>query len=196
MRLIIGSLGIVTVAACTASPAAPRHIASPAAPRHIASPNTASASPSPSLAGPVTRAGYARCPKTALRHVMNLPGEPAGQLVPGTTFYGNGKLFTLLNLNGVLLAPADMVKPDGSIGWKFPWWRYATGHITITGRRLDAPAGQLMSYVPAGYGDTGFQATGVTFPSEGCWQVTAKMDHTALTFVTFVIKVAHSAVIR
>jgi len=88
-----------------------------------------------------------------------------------------------------------MVRPNGSIWWKFPWWRLVAGHLTITGRRLDAPAPPLEPRVPLGYGNIGFQASGVIFPTEGCWQVTAKIAHAALTFVTFVITKAHSAVI-
>jgi hypothetical protein len=35
---------------------------------------------------------------------------------------------------------------------------------------------------------TGFQASGVYFPNEGCWEVTGRVGRTTLTFVTFVIK--------
>ena len=68
------------------------------------------------------------------------------------------------------------------------WWRAATGTLEITGRRLDAPAPPARAHVPDGYGDTGFQASGVDFPTEGCWEVTGTLLTTRLTFVTFVIK--------
>jgi hypothetical protein len=42
--------------------------------------------------------------------------------------------------------------------------------------------------VPDGYGDLGFQATGIHFPVEGCWKVTGTVGTTHLTFVTYVIK--------
>jgi hypothetical protein len=133
---------------------------------------------------------------TTTAHPTPLPGESPAGLGPGTTIYGNGKLFVTLSTNGLIVAPTPFINPDGSIGWKFPWWRYVSGQLTITGHRLDAPAPQLTSDVPAGYGDTGFQASGVTFPSEGCWQVTAMVDqHTSLTFVTFVVDAVHSALI-
>ena len=35
---------------------------------------------------------------------------------------------------------------------------------------------------------TGFQASGVHFPTEGCWEVTGRVAMTTLTFVMFVIK--------
>jgi hypothetical protein len=58
----------------------------------------------------------------------------------------------------------------------------------ITGRRLDATAPPLRADVPAGYGRTGFQASGVSFRTEGCWEVTRKVRQTTLTVVTFMIK--------
>ena len=123
-------------------------------------------------------------------------GPPAGNN-PGTSAYGNGKLFVwALDVHGTIVASPDMVNRDGSIGWKFPWMRMVPGSLTITGRRLDAPAPPLKSYVPFGYGHTGFQASGVTFPGEGCWQVTGKVDHTSLTFVNLVITAAHRGFLR
>jgi hypothetical protein len=195
MRVAIGIVGVVTGAACTASPAAPHS----AAPHHGGTANPAGSQANgtrPSRPRPVTRADLARCPKTVIAHPTALPGTSLAALGPGTTIYGNGKLFVTLNANGVIVAPAGYVNPDGSVGWKFPWWRYVSGQLTITGHRLDAPAPPLKSDVPAGYGDTGFQASGVTFPSEGCWQVTATVNqHTTLTFVTFVVEAVHSGLI-
>jgi hypothetical protein len=43
-------------------------------------------------------------------------------------------------------------------------------------------------------GLTGFNASGVIFPAEGCWQVTGRADRVALTFVTFVIKATVASV--
>jgi hypothetical protein len=91
--------------------------------------------------------------------------------------------------NGVITAGPEFVDADGSISMKFGWWRAVPGQLRITGRRLDAPpAPPARGDVPDGYGDTGFQASGVTFPTAGCWQVTGTVGATALTFVTFVIK--------
>jgi hypothetical protein len=58
---------------------------------------------------------------------------------------------------------------------------------TISGRRLDAPAPPLRARVPDGYGDRGFQVTGLIFPTAGCWDVTGHLGDASLTFVTFVI---------
>jgi hypothetical protein len=48
------------------------------------------------------------------------------------------------------------------------------GPLSIIGRRLDAPAPPLGADVPSGYGMTGFQASGVKFPTEGHWEVTGR----------------------
>jgi hypothetical protein len=72
---------------------------------------------------------------------------------------------------------------------KFPWVRGVRGKLTIQGKRLDAPAPPLRAHIPDGYGDTGFQATGIIFPTEGCWEVTGKVGDSSLTFVTRVVRV-------
>jgi hypothetical protein len=45
------------------------------------------------------------------------------------------------------------------------------GAVHIHGRELalGLPVG---ASVPGGYGDTGFQASGIVFPSAGCYQIT------------------------
>ena len=186
IQLTCGLLGIAVVTGCTGSPAAPHHAAS----HHAVS---RAAPPRPQ---PLTRVAARQCPKTIISRVAGPPGVSPADVVPGTSAYGNGELVVgALNVDGVIVASGDMVRPDGSIRWKFPWWRLVYGHLTITGRRLDAPAAPLRSFVPGGYGDIGFQASGVIFPSEGCWQVTGTIAHTSLTFVTLVIPEAHRAVI-
>jgi pimeloyl-ACP methyl ester carboxylesterase len=81
------------------------------------------------------------------------------------------------------------VEKDGSLSMKFPWTRYVKGQLTIDGRRLDGPAPPLRAHIPSGYGDTGFQATGLIFPTPGCWEVTGHVGNGRLTFVTRVVKV-------
>jgi len=57
--------------------------------------------------------------------------------------------------------------------------------LVITGQRLDANAPSLKSEVPYCY-PTRFQATGVYFPTEGCWEVTAQAEARKLSFVVWV----------
>jgi hypothetical protein len=94
--------------------------------------------------------------------------------------HGNGKLWAVLPLDGKLLATPEK---EGSLRWKFPWWRAVRGPLTVRGRRLDGPAGPLRAHIPAGYGETGFQASGIFFPSEGCWEITGRAGDAELTFV-------------
>lgn len=79
------------------------------------------------------------------------------------------------------------INPDGSIDAKFGWWRAGSGKIRISGRRLDASAPPLRAHVPDGYG-RGFQATGLTFPTTGCWKVTGRYLESQISFTLLVVK--------
>jgi hypothetical protein len=70
----------------------------------------------------------------------------------------------------------------GEDGNKVGWFRPAGAELKIIGRRLDAQAPPLEAHVPCCY-PTQFQATGLAFPTEGCWEVTAKAADSILTFV-------------
>lgn len=74
---------------------------------------------------------------------------------------------------------------DGEEGVKVGWFRPAGAELTITGQRLDAEAPPLVAEIPCCY-PTRFQATGLYFPTEGCWEVTAKAEESELTFVVWV----------
>jgi len=106
--------------------------------------------------------------------------------------YGSEKLSTTLWPEGTIIfrpgGPGSVLE-DGALEMKFPWWRGVRGQLSIQGRRLDAPAPPMRAYIPHGYGEKGFQATGIIFPTEGCWEVTGKVADASLRFVTRVIKV-------
>jgi hypothetical protein len=86
------------------------------------------------------------------------------------------------------------IEPDRSLSMKFAWTRGEglRGKLKIQGRRLDAPAPPLRASIPDGYGDTGFQATALIFPTEGCWGVTGEVGDTRVTFVTRVVRIKES----
>jgi hypothetical protein len=71
---------------------------------------------------------------------------------------------------------------------KFGWWRGVKGQLVITGRRLDGAGPAVESEVPLGYGDQYFQASGIIFPTAGCWEINGRVRNTSLRFVTLVIK--------
>ena len=149
---------------------------------------SASASHAPGSAPP-SAAG--RCPVTLPRPWVPPTGVPQRALFGSDYASGNGRLWVGgLWPSGVIHAGPRLINTDGSVGMKFGWWRNVRGHLTITGRRLDAAAPPLRAHVPNGYGMTGFQSSGVYFPSAGCWQVTGKAGMATLTFVTMVIKQA------
>jgi hypothetical protein len=80
------------------------------------------------------------------------------------------------------------VGKNGHIGVKLGWWRGVQGRLTISGRRLDGTARPVTADVPDGYGPTGFQASGIDFPTEGCWEVTGRAGTAHLTFAMVVVK--------
>ncbi len=109
--------------------------------------------------------------------------------------YGNGKLWTILWSDGTVVFQPDgpgFIDQDGSLSMKWPWYRGVQGRLTIRGKRLDGTAPPLRADIPAGYRDTGFQATALIFPTEGCWEVTGQVGETTLTFVTRVIRLKES----
>jgi FecR protein len=78
--------------------------------------------------------------------------------------------------------------------WSFPEWRQglnqkvmwirpAGADLKISGERLDGPSAPLEARVPCCY-PTGFQVSTITFPTAGCWKVTAKAGNREMTFVT------------
>jgi hypothetical protein len=137
------------------------------------------------------------CPVTKPNGSMPA-GEPQSGKCAGC--YGNGALWTVLWPEGkVVFRPggSGFVEPDGSLSMKFPWWRAGRagyGKFTIEGRRLDEPGPPLRAYIPDGYtnaqGYSGFQATALIFPTEGCWEVTGRAGQDSLTFVTQVVRVS------
>jgi len=68
---------------------------------------------------------------------------------------------------------------------KVLWIRPQGTDLEISGRRLDSESSPLVASIPCCY-PTRFQATGLTFPTAGCWEVKAKAGSSTLTFVTLV----------
>jgi hypothetical protein len=128
-----------------------------------------------------------RCPVT-VPNEKTYTGEPG---VGGN--YWNEALSTGLWPEGKVVfkpgGPGSAVPEDGALAMKFWWWRLVRGRLTIEGRRLDNPAPPLRSIIPDGYGEIGFQATGLVFPTPGCWEVTGRIGDKSLTFVTLVVKI-------
>jgi hypothetical protein len=124
------------------------------------------------------------CPVT-LPNANRTPYDPA----PGPQI-GNGWLWVSAYPFGVTVARKQegTIRPDGTIDVKFGWYRKEAGRrLTIAARRLDKAARPGKPFVPAGYGGN-FQASGITFSSEGCWRITGRAGRHRLSFVTLVVK--------
>ena len=111
--------------------------------------------------------------------------------------YGNARLRVHLNWSdGVLRAGrlpgggfVAVVAPDRSIYAKLGWWRGVAGRFRITGHRLDRPAPPLrVSLHVESYPTVGFIPSGLTFPTTGCWRVTASQGTGRLSFVVKVTR--------
>jgi hypothetical protein len=124
---------------------------------------------------------------------VTVPNEKRGPDQRSADSFGNAALSVWLGWTDgtVVFRPggAGFVLLDGALSMKFGWERKIRGTLTIDGRRVDAEAPPLRARIPAGYGDIGFQATALIFPTPGCWEVTGRVGNANLTFVTKVVRV-------
>jgi len=110
--------------------------------------------------------------------------QPPDGNIGGPNVHGNGSLWVAISTENVVVGDPDA---SGAVRNKFPWWRGVSGSLRIEGRRLDGTAPPLSATIPDGYGSTGFQASVVLFPTEGCWEVTGRAGEASLTIVTLVL---------
>lgn len=140
-------------------------------------------------AGPTDAPASVACRPT-LPNGDTPPGEDAGP-----RWYGNGRLYTGLSESGETTAGSRSVAADGSISAKFGWWRApnvgVAGDLEITGHEIGTGA-TITASIPEGYGQR-FQASGITFPAEGCYEITARSGDAELSFVTKVTVVRSPA---
>lgn len=112
---------------------------------------------------------------------------PEDSAVQGSSDYG----YYLVNEDSTIWASAwwsgyeEYPLRAGENGNKVGWFRPEGTTLEITGRRLDGQAAPLEAHIPCCY-PTRFQATGLYFPTEGCWEVTAKAADSLLSFVVWV----------
>lgn len=127
------------------------------------------------------------CPVT-LANGQTPPGEQ-----PSPYHHGDGQLFTVLWPQGVIdlneVNPESLAE-DGSISIKFPWWRGegVNGPLIIEGELVGPGNGSLSAIIPEGYGETGFQASGLIFSQPGCWKVVGRAGQAELEFITQVVE--------
>ena len=133
-------------------------------------------------------ASSSACPVTQPNSVE--PPASASVFGRGNGDFGNDALWTSLWIwgQGEVRVPPDALGPSGWMGdLKWAWYRFVPGELTIEGRRLDAPAPPMQAHITEGNEGTGFEATGLIFPSGGCWEITGHVGGKSLTFVVLVI---------
>ena len=170
------------------------------APTVVASAGTAPIAPLPATppsvaAGPPAGAtpvafGPPDCPVTP---AYALPPRTAPDDFPAPTWYVNPERTIWAGL-----APPYLGKWYAGLGQKVRWWR--RGPLQVEGRRLDGPAPPL---VAEGEGESldrplpapdpgvptpvsgGGQASGITIPTPGCWEITARTQRDLFRFVVY-----------
>lgn len=159
-------LAIIILVGCTASSAIDSATASP-------TPSTPSAEVLPAGTCPVTQPEWVKPPDDAA--VQNPPE------------YG----YYFVNEDRSIWASAWWTGQEetplrlSEDGFKVGWFRPEGAELQIAGQRIDATAPPLEAHIPCCY-PTRFQATGLMFPTEGCWEVTAKAADNELSFVVLV----------
>jgi hypothetical protein len=127
--------------------------------------------------------GKTACPRT--EPVWAMPPEDSAVLDPPV--YG----YYFLNEDRSIWASAWWEEQEENSlrvsdeGIKVGWFRPAGAELLITGQRLDGEAPPLDAEASCCY-PTRFQASGLYFPTEGCWEVTAKAADSKLSFVVWV----------
>jgi hypothetical protein len=180
MKAVVLVLGAVVVACSPAPAPSPRPVAT-----ELATPRAPIASPSAGGSG-LPLADASPCAPT---RPGKAPAEIGDRMFGSDSAVGNDALWVGgLGPDGVIAADPGMIESDGSISWKLGWWRFTPGSLSITGIRLDETAPALRASVPEGYGQEGFQSSGLSFPTEGCWEVSGTVAGYTLTFVAFVIR--------
>jgi hypothetical protein len=133
------------------------------------------------------------CPVTRPPEPRFTPPPPYSRYAPspGEFWYGTDSLWTAIPGDGVWSALPH--NPEGYTQKVF-WWRegYSLGdesHLSVTGRRLDAPAPPLnVSRATNAFAEDIGSAmlVGVDFPTPGCWEITGRYASAELSFVIWV----------
>lgn len=121
------------------------------------------------------------------------PYPPTSPRSADEFWYGTAALWTMLGIDGTW---QRLPQQDTGYVQKIAWWREGYDilaelqpNLTVTGRRLDAPADPLRSsratnaYLP--YLKSAMMV-GVTIPTLGCWEITGHYQGHDLSFVVWV----------
>ena len=113
----------------------------------------------------------------------------------GEFWFGTDRLWTALPVTGTWRL-GHYTSLDPTFRQKLPFWRRGYDahaeprpNLTVSGRRIDSPAGPLQTDGPGTASwtkDDQFIMTGINFPTTGCWEITGRYENDELTFVVWV----------
>jgi len=137
------------------------------------------------------------CPVTkAVDHPFVPPAPYAEKPSVGQFWFGTDRLWTTLPMTGTWWGLPHYTPTDPTYRQKLPFWRQGYDphtepqpNLTVTGRRIDGPAGPLQSDGKANGSwtkDDQFIMTGINLPTLGCWEITGHYENDELTFVIWV----------
>lgn len=128
------------------------------------------------------------CPVTVARS-----GPPPGL---SGVWYGNDALWTHVPEDGILTARPQDLREDGSIWTKWFWFAAGIrGSFTVAGERIDVRSRGLIVHqvnegTMTGFKGSGTWATPMTFPTQGCWRLTARVTNlSSAVSLSFVMRV-------
>jgi hypothetical protein len=139
------------------------------------------------------------CPVTKPPWMAFIPPSPYPTELPaGSFWFGNEKLWTSLPMDGTWnglphFRPTDIAFRNKLFWWHegYDWRTENPPNLSVTGKRLDAPASPLATDEHANNGWTNdsqhpFMVSGIFIPTLGCWQITGDYKGDRLTFVVLV----------
>lgn len=120
------------------------------------------------------------------------PAEPD----PYSFWYGTGKLWTALPLDGTWQGLPHYTPDAPEYRQKTFWWRQGyhwlsepNPRLVIRGRRLDSPAVFVTTCVSNGFREQdlrSFMVAGIDIPTLGCWEITGQYGDDKLSYVIWV----------
>jgi hypothetical protein len=151
------------------------------------------------LAASIQAAASDSCPVTKPPLMSFIPPSPYPTELPADSFwFGTENLWTFLRMDGTWKGLLHSRPADSTFRNKLLWWHEGydwrtdnPSNLSVTGRRLDAPAPLLATDEHANAGWTNdqnhaFMVAGIFIPTPGCWQITGDYKGDRLTFVVLV----------
>ena len=125
-------------------------------------------------------------PAPACRVTIPNGSTPVPESGPG--WHGNAHLWVGLPLDGVLRINPALIDDKGYLSDKMVWYRREIGApLTVIGLLVTDPTvTATIEMIP--YPQQTVQPIGITFPREGCWEITGTVPSGSLTVTFWVVK--------